>query len=89
MYRIDIEGDIIRFPLDSLPIALDCLASLCFPECARRAKWDSEMNGMNMFCAVDFRGRTLAISIMLVILLNSMKPAGKLPPTNAGGVHLK
>jgi hypothetical protein len=38
MYRIDIEGDIIRFPLDSLLIALDCLASLWFPECASRAK---------------------------------------------------
>jgi hypothetical protein len=77
MYRIDMEWDIIRFPLDSLPIALDCLASLCFPECAGRANEDSEMNRMNMFCALDFRDCTIAIPIMLVILLNSMKPAGK------------
>jgi hypothetical protein len=52
MYRIDIEGDIMRFGFDSVPGAPDCLASSCFPECARKpecsaARAKGGLKGMN------------------------------------------
>ncbi len=77
MYRIDIEWDIFAFRLIRFPSRWIVWHRYVFRSAPAAQNEDSGMNRMNVFCAVDFRDCTIAISIMLVILLNSMKPAGK------------